>query len=271
MLAARMTSRVDHRGEVFDVGGDVVVLVGGGSARRLLVREAADLAVAATQDRVGPVLYPLRHVHIRRPAVGRVVLEPAVLRRVVRGGDDDAIGQTRAAAVVVPQDRMRDDRGRRRAVVGLDEDLHPMRGQDRQRSALGWPRDGVGVFAHPQRAGDPRLLSILADRLRDGGDVRVGEGAIQRGAAMARRAKADELLRVGQVGLVFGVGAFELGGVDEQFSRGRATGQRGNRHRGVPPMRVGGPALRAVAGPPNEFVGLVPVVYEPRRRSAARG
>ena len=50
-------------------------------------------ALPLAQQLVGPVLDPLRDVGVGRAAVGRVVLEAAVLGRIVRRRDDDAVGE----------------------------------------------------------------------------------------------------------------------------------------------------------------------------------
>ena len=70
-------------------------------------------------------------------AVGRVVLEAAVLGRIVRRRDDDAVGEMLLAAAVVDEDGVRDDRRRRHAVVALDDRLDAVGGQHFQGGALG--------------------------------------------------------------------------------------------------------------------------------------
>ena len=46
-----------------------------------------------------------------------------------------------------------------------------------------------------ERAVDPLRRAVLADRLRDGQDVRLGERAVERRAAVAAGAEAHELRR----------------------------------------------------------------------------
>ena len=106
---------VDDGGQVVDVGRDVVVAVDA-----VAVLRALDVAQLVLQQRVGLALHPAGDVGVGRPAVGRVVLHAAVLGRVVRRGDDDAVGLAGAAAAVVGQDRVRDRRRGREAVVGVD-------------------------------------------------------------------------------------------------------------------------------------------------------
>ena len=83
---------VDDRGQVVDVGAEEVVRAGGVGGPRALVRDPLDVLEPGGEERVGPVLDPAGHVGVGRAAVGRVVLEPAVVGRVVRRGDDDAVG-----------------------------------------------------------------------------------------------------------------------------------------------------------------------------------
>ena len=96
----------------------------------------------------------LRHVGIGGAAVGRVVLEAAVLGRIVRRRDDDAVGEVLLAAAVVDEDGSRDDRRRRDAVVALDDGLHAVGRQDLQRRALGRRRTARACPC-PCRAGRP--------------------------------------------------------------------------------------------------------------------
>ncbi len=100
------------------------------------------------------------------PPFGRVVLEAAVLRRIVRGRDDDPVGQAVRAAAVVGQDRVRDHRGRRVLVSGGDHDLDSVGREHLQRGGAGRNRQGVGVDAQKQRA---RRSSDLGDRGRSPG------------------------------------------------------------------------------------------------------
>ena len=84
---------VDDRAEVVDVVGREVALrdaVGGDGLR---VRHARDAGVAIGEQGVGAVFDPAGDVGVGGAAVRRVVLEAAVLRRVVRGGDDEAVGE----------------------------------------------------------------------------------------------------------------------------------------------------------------------------------
>ena len=140
-----------------DVGQDEVVLVRRrGLAAPLATARVARRALPVAQQLVGAVLDPARHVGVGRAAVGRVVLEAAILRRIVRRRDDDAVGEVVRAAAVVDEDGARDDRRRRHAVVALDHRLHAVGGQDLERRALGRAGQRVRVLAHVERAVMPR-------------------------------------------------------------------------------------------------------------------
>ena len=95
--AARIASMSMTLPQIVDIGQDEIVLV----------RRLPRLMAAANGMRFTPALPPrssslarswihLRHVGVGRAAVGRVVLEAAVLRRIVRGRDDDAVGEVLA-------------------------------------------------------------------------------------------------------------------------------------------------------------------------------
>ena len=62
---------------------------------------------AAFQKRIGPGFDPSCDVVIRRPAVWRVVLEAAIVGRIVRRCNDNAIRQPCIAAAVVSEYRVR--------------------------------------------------------------------------------------------------------------------------------------------------------------------
>ena len=86
---------VDDVGEVVDVGGDVVVAVGGGGGEGAGVGDALDgrlVPARCGEEVVGAVLDPLGGGGVGGAAVGGVVFEAAVLGGVVGGGDDDAVG-----------------------------------------------------------------------------------------------------------------------------------------------------------------------------------
>ncbi len=156
---------VEDRRQVVDVGAAVVVRVGGvggsGAGERDSLHAALSGAVAGGEEFVGPGGDPAGGVGVGRAAVGRVVLEAAVLGRVVRRRDDDAVGEGGGAAgagravAVVAQDRVR-DRGRRGvAVVGVDQHGHVVGREDLER---GRPRrlgECVSVTAEEQRTVDP--------------------------------------------------------------------------------------------------------------------
>ena len=163
-------------------------------------RNARDVAVLRREQLVRPLLNPLRDVGVGRAAVRRVVLEAAVLRRVVRRSDHDAVGQVRCAAAVVHQDRAGDDRRRREPAVALDDRVDAVAGQHFERDVLRQRRQGVRVLAHVERAVDRLAAAVVADRLRDRGDVRGGQAAVERRAAMAARAEFDPLARVVEIG-----------------------------------------------------------------------
>ena len=110
--------------------------------------------VAAAQQFVGAVLNPAGHIGVGRPAVGRIVFEAAVLGRIVRRRDDDAVGEMILAGAVVNQDGARNDRRGRHAVIGLDERLDAVGGEHFERGALGRGGQRMGVFAHVKRSVD---------------------------------------------------------------------------------------------------------------------
>ena len=190
---------------------------------------ACTSATPAREQRVGAVLNPLGHVGVRRSAVRRVVLEAAVLGRIVRGRDHDAVGEVGRAAAVVGENGPRDDRRRRDAAVALEDGLDTVRGQHFERGALRRLGQRVRVLAHVERTIDAVSAPVVADRLRDRRDVRLGERAVERRAAMPARAKAHELARVARVRLPFVVRLFQPRQIDQDRLRGGFPRQRRDR------------------------------------------
>ena len=90
---------IDHVLEVRHVGAPEVVRPGPRprpleGTRRM---PSSPSAPGVLEDPVRLVLDPARDVGVGRAAVGRVVLEAAVLGRVVRRRDDDAVGEAAPA------------------------------------------------------------------------------------------------------------------------------------------------------------------------------
>ena len=141
-------------------------------------RDAFHRSVAAAEQFVGPVLDPLGHVGVCRAAVGWIVLEAAVLGRIVRRRDDDAVCQVLLPAAVVDENGVRDDGSRSDAVVGLDDGLHSIAGQNLNRRALGGRGKGVSVLAHVERAVRALLAPVVADGLGNGEYVGLRERAV---------------------------------------------------------------------------------------------
>ena len=97
--ASRTASRSTHRAEIVHVRGNVIVAVRGGRGQRLAYRRsAARRAARPRESALARSSIHLRGAGIGRAAVGRVVLEAAILRRIVRWRDHDAVGEARGAA-----------------------------------------------------------------------------------------------------------------------------------------------------------------------------
>ncbi len=173
---------VDDVGEVGDVGGDVVVALGGGRGEGLGVTEAFDALQFCGDEFVSAVLDPLRGGGVGGAAVGGVVLEAAVLGRVVGGRDDDAVGEIFGAACVVGEDGVRECGGgrvaegvSRLAAGAIDECGDAVGGEDFERGGEGGLGERVGVHGEKERAGGVLRGAVLDDGLGDGEDVRVVE------------------------------------------------------------------------------------------------
>ena len=225
---------VDDMGEVANVGHDHVALLHLAAGASLADARALHVAVAGAEQVVGAVLHPAGDVGVGGAAVGRVVLETAVARGIVGRGDDDAVGQPSVAAAVVGQDGVGDDGGGGEAIVVLDDGVDVVGDEDFEGGLLSRARERVGVLAHEEGAGDVVGGAVLADGLRDGGNVGLGEGPVLGRAPMAAGAEADELARVGEVGRAVVVRVDELGDVDEEAGGSGFAGEGREGHRIAP-------------------------------------
>ena len=78
--------------EIANVRQDEIFLVSGRGADGFSKRNALDPCIPCSLQFVRAILYPAGHVDIGWTAIGRVVLEASVLRRIVRWRNDDAVG-----------------------------------------------------------------------------------------------------------------------------------------------------------------------------------
>ena len=215
--------QIDDVPQIDDVGNDEVFLVGRAGLDRPVERDAFHRAIAAAEQFVGPVLDPFGHVGVRRAAVGRIVLEAAVLGGIVRRRDDDAVRQVLLPAAVVDENGARDDGGGGHAVVALDDRMDFVARQDLQRRALGRRGKGVRVLAHVQRAVRAFDAPVIADGLGNGEYVGLGKAAVQRRTAVSTGAEADQLVGVAHVRPTLVILSLESGQIDQEcFGSGLA-------------------------------------------------
>ncbi len=223
---------VDHGCQVLDIGRYVVVH--GRVRSGTLGSDPRDTPQPGCEQRVRAVLDPGGHGGVSRPAVGRVVLEPAVRRWVVRRRDDDAVGEPEGlpgcAAGVVREDGVRDHRGGGGLPGRRDPGVHPVGGQYLQRAGERGCGQGVGVHTDEQRPVHLVGGSVFADRLRDRDDVVGVEGPAQRRPAVPGCSERDALGRLGGVGLVVVVGGQQRVHVDENVRWCGLTRERTHRH-----------------------------------------
>ena len=192
---------VDNIVKRTDISADVVEVL-----RVLQVERSLELGARNVlplgKEFVGTVLNPRGFLRTGRTAVWRVVLDAAVSRRVVAGGQDDAVGLPVGAGgfTVVAQHREAQHGSGRVAVTFVDERGNVRRRQnfvDREESRFG---KRVRVAGQEQRAGDALSLPVFHDRLSDGRDVSLVERTRRAGAPVARGAERHPLGRIVRVG-----------------------------------------------------------------------
>jgi hypothetical protein len=113
-------------------------------------------------------LDPPGDVFIRRTAVGRVVLEAATIRRIVRGGNDDAVRQPAFAATVVREYGVRNHGCGCVFIPVRKHDFHTVGRQHLKRAGQRRLRKRMRVDAQEQRAIDTLLLAVGTNGLTDG-------------------------------------------------------------------------------------------------------
>ncbi len=221
---------VDDVAQVRHVRGDVVVQVRGFRLHGAGQGHALDVMRALCHDRVGAFLYGLGGGRVGGSAAGWVVLEAAVARGIVRGRDDNAVGQPAGPAPVVGEDGVRDDRRRRVTEALLDHDLLLVAGEHLDGARQRRLGQGVRIHADVERARDTLRLAVLADGLRDGQDVVLRETASQGRAAVPGCAESDLLGWVSHVGLCGIVGRDEPRYIDQHLIGSRFARQRMKTH-----------------------------------------
>ena len=114
------------------------------------------------------------------PPLGGLYLKPPSSGGLCDGVMTMPSAKPLVAAAVVDQNRVRDDRRRRHAVVALDDGLDAVGREHFERGALGRTGQRVRVLAQAERAVDFLAAAVIADGLGDGQDMGLGERAVQR-------------------------------------------------------------------------------------------
>ena len=219
-------SHVEHAVEVAHIRVQEIVAVGGGRSKGLGMGNSFDAFEARFEKPIGRGFDPVGDVLAGRATMGRVVLEAAIARRVVRRRHHDAVRQARVTPEVVAQDRVR-NRGRRRGLVVCGQHHADAIGRQHfERARARRLRQRMRVDPHEQRPVDALEFAVLADGLRDRQHVLLVERAVERRTAMTRGAERDALRRHRRVGNVGEIRGAELRHVDQRRSRCLSAGQR---------------------------------------------
>ena len=238
--------QIDDAGQALHIGRDEVELFG--LLQGLGVADLFHVPVAAAQQFVGAVLHRPGDVGVGGAAAGRVVLEAAVLRGVVAGRDDDAVGLSNVVllAPVVLQNGPADQRRGRVGSALAAAHVHPVGDQDPQGRGQRRFAEGVGIGPDKQRAVNARRSAVLGHRLRDGEDMALGKRAAQAAAPVAAGAEADLLGRVVHIGRDLVVAGQQQRDVGQNRFGGQLARQFRNRH-------VVPPCLSLTARPASGF------------------
>ena len=176
-------------------------------------------------------------VGVGRAAVGRVVLEAAILWRVVRRRNHDAIRQAGAVQVlagVVDEDGVR-ERGCRGiavgagralfgATAGIDAGLDAVGGEHFERGAEGGFAEAVGVHGEEERTRVALAGAVLHNGLGNGEDVVLVKGGMERGPAVTAGAEADLLAGIAWIRVQRVIRGDQARQVDERVQAGQLAG-----------------------------------------------
>ena len=182
------------------------------------------------QERVGGLLDPTGDISVRRSAIRRIIFEPAILGRIVRGRNDDAVREARCPSLVIGQDRVGNDRGRRVFAAFGDHRFDTVGREHLQRAGKSGFRQRMRIDAHEQRPIDTRRRPVQANRLCDRQDMPFIERTREGRPAMARGAKSDTLRGDRRIGPIDEIGRDQTRYVHQQRVRREFTGE-GTGHR----------------------------------------
>ena len=165
----------------------------------------------------------------------RIIFVAAILGRIMRRRDDDTIGKAARPALVVAEDRMRDDRRRRIAAALVDHDVDAVGGKHLDRARQRRLGQRMGIDADEQRPGQAGFAAMIADRLRRRQDMVFVERVFQRRPAMPRGAEGHALGGIGRIRLCGEIGRHQSRDVDERsridwFASSRIRGSHGASH-----------------------------------------
>src|SRR5262249_47052356 len=118
---------IDDVPEVLDVGQNKIFLVCCVSFDGCGEWHAFDAGAVASQI-VGAALNPSCYIGVSWTAVGRVIFEATVRRRVVRRRYNNAVGEMLLAVPVIHKDSSRYNRRRSEPIIALDDSLHVVAG-----------------------------------------------------------------------------------------------------------------------------------------------
>ncbi len=105
-------SHVDDIGQGTDIGRNEIEFARGFGLARPRIQEPPDIFQPGIEELVGPALDRSGRLRVRGTALRRVVLEAAVLGRIMGWCNDDPVGKPCLSPVVIGEDGVRNERSR---------------------------------------------------------------------------------------------------------------------------------------------------------------
>ena len=171
---------VEHITQIADVGVEIVMAVGRRGAQRFFDGHPKHALQTVFEKRIGLCFDPVSDASTRRAAVGRIVFDATILRRVVRRRDDDAIRKPGNAATVEGKNRMRNYRGGGVFILCCDHDLHAICRQHFDCTGIRRSGQRMRVDAEEQWTINALRVAVQAYRLDDRQYVPLVEAILQR-------------------------------------------------------------------------------------------
>src|ERR1700722_9069937 len=204
--------------KIGELGGEIVWLVRCRGTQSLLMGSSFHAGEAGFEQLIRLGLDPIGGDLVRRTAIGGIIFEATVMRRIMRRGDDNSVREPDFPAAIVSQDRVRNHRRRSVFFLFCKHHLDAICRQHLERGRAGRNGKRMSVDAEIQWTVSILLLAIQTDGLGDGENVPFVESPLEGRPTVPRSDKGHALGRHGSLGDIGVAGGDEPRHIDEYFN-----------------------------------------------------